>query len=100
MRNGYDRTTRGEYGPPINDDPGWGLRHTGTWPSDWAPRRTCQLCKKQFRTDNEEGFSSSLMDVCASCIYELVKAQTKERERLRLIDNAPLKPRMDEIHTQ
>jgi hypothetical protein len=100
MRNEYYRVTRGGYEPPVNDESGWGLRHAGTWPSDWAPRRTCQLCKKQFRTDNEEGFSSYLMDVCAPCIYILVKAQSKEKKRLEAINDAPFKSRMDEIHTQ
>lgn len=98
--NGYYYPRRNEPSPYDSPDPGWGLRSGSTWPSDWAPRRTCQLCKKDFRTDNEEGFSSSLVDVCAPCIHALVKDQTKERKRLQEIDNTPFKSRMDEIHTQ
>jgi hypothetical protein len=95
MRNDYDA-----YYPQVNDEPGWGFRHVGTWPSDWAPRRTCQLCKKEFRTDKEEGFSSYLVDVCTPCIHTLVKAQAMEKKRLQEINDAPFKSRMDEIHTQ
>jgi len=98
-RNDYYNASRG--GAISNDynddfDNRWGLRRTGSWPSDWAPRRTCQLCKKQFRTDNEEGFSSFLVDICATCIHALVK---KEKHTVKAED-VDFIPRIDEISTQ
>jgi glutaredoxin len=74
----------------------WGLRRAGSWPSDWAPRRTCDICKKDFRTDNEEGFSNFLVDVCATCIQKLVK---KEKNRVKETD-VHIGRRIDEIRTQ
>ena len=88
MRNDYN---------PFNDPD---ERVQEPWLSDWAPRRTCQLCKKEFRTDKEEGFSSYLVDVCTPCIHTLVKAQAMEKKRLQDINEAPFKSRMDEINTQ
>ena len=94
----YDASRGGAVRNDYNDDfdNRWGLRHAGSWPSDWAPRRTCQLCKKQFRTDNEEGFSSFLVDICAPCIHRLVK---KEKNTVTTKD-VEFTPRIDEIHTQ
>lgn len=74
----------------------FGLRRVGSWPSDFAPRRTCDICKKDFRTDNEEGFSNFLVDVCATCIQKLVK---KEKNRVKETD-VHIGRRIDEIRTQ
>ncbi len=98
-RSDYYNASRG--GAVPNDyhddyDNRWGLRHAGSWPSDWAPRRTCQMCKKQFRTDNGEGFSSFLVDICAPCIHRLVK---KEKSTVTVKD-VEFTPRIDEIRTQ
>ena len=74
------------------------VRRAGSWPSDWAPRRTCELCKKQFRTDNEEGFSDFMIDVCASCLRNLVKdAKNKQKE---IETETVYRRRIDEISTQ
>lgn len=100
INNKYMRNDYNPYDHHQVEDTSWGLRHAGTWPSDWAPRRTCQLCKKEFRTDKEEGFSSYLVDVCTPCIHTLVKAQAMEKKRLQEINDAPFKSRMDEINTQ
>lgn len=54
------------------------------------------MCKKEFRTDNEEGFSNFLVDVCAFCIQKLVK---KERSRVKNTD-VHIGRRIDEIQTQ
>ena len=85
-----------EYDHNEDFDTRWGLRHAGSLPSDWAPRRTCQLCKKEYRTDNEEGFSSFLVDVCAPCIHRLVK---KEKNTVTTKD-VEFVPRIDEIAMQ
>ena len=74
----------------------WGLRHAGSWPSDWAPRRACKLCKKEFRTDTDDGFSDWYVDVCASCIHKLVK---KELAKTKCVD-VEFTPRIDEIRVQ
>jgi len=100
-RSDYYNASRG--GALSNDydedfDNRWGLRRAGSWPSDWAPRRTCELCKKQFRTDNEEGFSDFMVDVCASCLRNLVKdAKNKQKETEA---ETVYRRRIDEISTQ
>lgn len=77
------RNAREYYNPYRDDseeDTRWGLRNIGSWPSDWSPRRRCQVCKKQFRTTSEEGFTDYLVDVCAECIHRLVKKAKKKEE--------------------
>jgi len=74
----------------------WGLRRAGSWPSDWAPRRTCELCKKEFRTDSDEGFSNWFTDVCAECIQQLVKKAKRKKET----KDPVIRRRIDEIKTQ
>ena len=102
MRNSRSDYYNASRGGAVSDDYNedfdnrWGLRHAGSWPSDWAPRRTCQLCKKQFRTDNQEGFSSFLVDICAPCIHRLDK---KEKNTVTTKD-VEFTPRIDEIRTQ
>ena len=65
---------------------------------NWAPRRTCQMCKKQFRTDKKEGFSDFMVDICSSCIHKLVKdaksAQKKDEKEVLY------RRRIDEISPQ
>jgi len=104
MRNSrsdyYNASRGGAVNNDYNDDfdNRWGLRHAGSWPSDWAPRRTCQMCKKQFRTDKKEGFSDFMVDICSSCIHKLVKdaksAQKKNEKEVLY------RRRIDEISPQ
>ena len=99
LSNKQRRNIRGynPYNPyPTEEDTRWGLRHAGSWPSDWAPRRTCKLCKKEFRTDTDDGFSDWYVDVCASCIHKLVK---KELNKAKNVD-VEFTPRIDEIRVQ
>ena len=78
------------------DEVRWGLRRAGSWPSDWVPRRVCNICKKEFRTDSEEGFSDWAIDICASCIHQLVK---KEMNKAKAQD-VYFEQRIDQIGTQ
>ena len=99
LQNKQMRNTRG-FNPydnsPMEEETRWGLRHAGSWPSDWAPRRTCELCKKEFRTDTDEGFSNWFTDVCADCIRKLVKkAKTKKNA-----EEVRFERRIDQIKTQ
>ena len=78
--NNKARNSRDYYYNPYDreEETRWGLRNIGSWPSDWTPRRTCQICKMQFRKISEEGFSDYLVDVCSSCIHRLVKNAAKK----------------------
>jgi len=93
--NNKARNSR-DYYNPYDQETRWGLRNIGSWPSDWTPRRTCQICKKQFRSTDEEGFSDYLVDICADCIHKLVKkAKRKEgKSEVEFTD------RIDEIASQ
>lgn len=100
-RSDYYNASRG--GAVSNDynedyDNRWGLRNIGSWPSDWAPRRTCELCKKQFRTDKSKGFSDFMVDICAGCIHKLAKAAkaTQKKEEEVVV----YRRRIDEISSQ
>lgn len=80
--NSKARNSRDYYNPYYDsEETRWGLRNIGSWPSDWTPRRTCQVCKKQFRNTSEEGFSDFLVDVCSNCIHKLVKKAKKKEEQ-------------------
>ena len=83
MRNSRDEFN--SYNNPAEEETRWGLRHAGSWPSDWSPRRTCELCKKEFRTDTDEGFSNWFTDVCADCIRKLVKKAKKKTRKKCLL---------------
>lgn len=77
--NNKARNSRDYYNPyDREEETRWGLRNIGSWPSDWTPRRTCQICKMEFRKTIEDGFSDYLVDICASCIHRLVKDATKK----------------------
>ena len=97
LQNKQMRNTRG-FNPyntyPTEEDTRWGLRHTGSWPSDWAPRRVCKICKKEFRI--EDGFSDWYVDVCANCIHKLVKKEVNKTKRV----DVEFTPRIDEISVQ
>ena len=64
LSNKQMRNTRGfnPYNNPAEEETRWGLRHAGSWPSDWAPRRTCELCTKSFVQTQTKGLATgSLM---------------------------------------
>lgn len=95
--NSKARNSRDYYNPHYDpEETRWGLRNIGSWPSDWTPRRTCQVCKKAFKTDGEEGFSDFLVDICASCIHKLVKKARKKEEPTEV----EFTDRIDEITIQ
>ena len=98
LSNKQMRNARGfnPYNNPAEEETRWGLRHAGSWPSDWAPRRTCELCKKEFRTDTDDGFSNWFTDVCADCIRKLVKKEKAKQEPREEVFSR----RIDEIKTQ
>ena len=98
LSNKQMRNSRGfnSYNNPAEEETRWGLRHAGSWPSDWSPRRTCELCKKEFRTDTDEGFSNWFTDVCADCIRKLVKKEKIKKNT----EEVPFERRIDQIKTQ
>lgn len=70
------------------------------YPSDFAPRKICQICGDDFRIINDEGFAIYDVRVCRQCICSMVRDKVAEQKRLAELSETKFNARLDDISTQ
>ena len=70
------------------------------YPSDFVPRKLCQVCGEEFRVIDNEGFTSWDISVCRQCICSLVRDKVADNKRLAELKETEFNARLDDISTQ
>ncbi len=82
----------------------WRLRNRfsdrNTYPSDFIPRKICQVCGEEFRVIDNEGFTTWDISVCRQCICSLVRDKVAENKRREELEETEFNARLDDISTQ
>ena len=102
VKNAY--TNNSPYGSGTSYYP-WRRRNSfdqsrAGYPSDFIPRKICQVCGEEFRVIDNEGFTTWDISVCRQCICSLVRDKVAENKRRKELEETEFNARLDDISTQ